>query len=173
MNTGHIEPEGQELTMHHAPHISGQRGFGLVEVLVAAAVFSLGLGSMSLLLLLAVQGTLAPRSDSFAALHARSLADSLRLVPDGEPVVTGGAAACLGPDACTPGEMAASIMGSWQRQVEKDIPTGRGLLCRGSALPGDPCGAADVSAVSISWLEADPDSNGERERRFRIPLPVQ
>lgn len=153
-----------------------QRGFSLVEVAVAAAIFSLGLGGMSLLLLLAVQGTIAPRLETLAAVHARSLAELVRLVPDGIgglPAAGGGTSDCAAGEACPPAAMAATIMESWQAQIERDIPTGRGLLCPDSAPLTTPDGDCDVMAgesVSISWNEADPEAGDTVRRRFAIDL---
>lgn len=146
-----------------------QGGFGLLEVVVAAAIFSLGLGSMSLLLLLAVQGTLAPRSATFAALHARSFVEAMRLVPDGATAAGPAPASCTPAAACSPAEMAASITESWLAQVERDLPTGRGLVCRDSALddacPGD-------GTVAVTWRTTDPDSGAETGYTFALALPL-
>lgn len=147
-----------------------QEGFSLIEVVVAAAVFSLGIGGMSLLLVLAVHGTYAPRSATLAALHAHALADALRLVPDG--VVTGAADAedCGPARACSPASMAASIMESWQAQLKRDLPTGGGLVCRDST-PDDPrCTESHGGAITVRWRDADPESGNEITHEFVLAL---
>lgn len=155
---------------------NGQTGFSLVEVAVAAAVFSLGLGGLSLLLLLAVQGTVTPRLETLAAVHARSLAEAARFVPGGVealPLAGAGPATCTSVAPCPPGVMAATIMESWQQRVEKDIPTGRGLVCRDSVLlssAGGECGGLPGETVSVDWDEADADGDGTAPRRFEIGL---
>lgn len=154
----------------------GQTGFSLVEVAVAAAVFSLGLGGLSLLLLLAVQGTVTPRLETLAAVHARSLTEAARFVPGGVealPLAGAGPAGCSAAAPCPPGVMAATIMESWQQRVEKDIPTGRGLVCRDSVLlssAGGECGGLPGETVSVDWDEADADGDGTAPRRFEIGL---
>jgi len=154
----------------------GQTGFSLVEVAVAAAVFSLGLGGLSLLLLLAVQGTVGPRLETLAAVHARSLAEAARLVPGGVealPLAGAGPAGCTGAAPCPPGAMAATIMESWQQRVEKDIPTGSGLVCRDSvplSSAGGECVGLPGETVSVDWDEANAAGDGMAPRRFEIGL---
>jgi type IV pilus assembly protein PilV len=149
----------------------GQKGFSLIEVLVAAAVVSLGLGGMSLLLLLAVHGTLAPRSATLAALHARSLTDALRLVPDGIVAESAEPGDCADA-SCPPAAMAASIMESWHDRIERDLPTGRGLVCRDSTLPDAGCSETPVGAVRVTWRTTDPETGAEATRALELALPL-
>jgi type IV pilus assembly protein PilV len=149
----------------------GQRGFSLIEVAVAAAVFSLGLGSMSLLLVLAVHGTYAPRLETLAALHAHSLTEALRLVPGAGAADAGEAAACGPGEVCPPTSMAEAIMESWQGQIERDLPTGRGLVCRDSAPDNAGCASANAHTVTVLWREVDPESGNEALRKFLLTLP--
>lgn len=155
---------------------NAQGGFSLVEVAVAAAVFSLGLGGLSLLLLLAVQGTITPRLETLAAVHVRSLAEAARLVPGGVealPLAGTSPEACTEAAPCTPGVMAATIMESWQQQVDKDIPTGRGLVCRDSvplSSAGGECDDAAGETVSVHWDEANADGDGTVPQSFEIGL---
>ena len=161
-----------------AKTLSGtQRGFGLVEVMVAAAILSLGLGSVALLLLLAVQGTVAPRSATLAALHARSMVEAMHLLPDAEPAgeaSAGGAPDCSAGATCSPNAMILSVVESWQRQIGKDIPTGRGLVCRNSspfddAVPG--CDDTGVLAVRVEWRDSARDDGPDLRRQFVLGLP--
>jgi len=149
----------------------GQRGFSLIEVAVAAAIFSLGLGSMSLLLVLAVHGTYAPRLETLAALHAHSLTEALRLVPGAVASDAGETAACGPGEACPPTSMAEAIMESWQGQIERDLPTGRGLVCRDSAPDDASCETVTADTVTVLWREADPESGNEALREFVLALP--
>ena len=152
------------------PGRQGQRGFSLIEVAVAAAFFSLGVGGMSLLLVLAVHGTYAPRSATLAALYAHSLADALRLVPDGFAAGATAPEDCAPGATCTPASMSASIMESWQGQIERDLPTGRGLVCRDSTPVDTACAAVNAPAITIRWREADPESGNETTREFVLAL---
>ena len=149
----------------------GQRGFSLIEVAVAAAIFSLGLGSMSLLLVLAVHGTQAPRSETLAALYAQSLADASRLVPGGDFAAPAGPAECTPTLACSPAAMASTIMESWRGRVERDLPTGRGLVCRDSTPIESSCAAANAGTIRVTWRETDPESGDETTRAYAIVLP--
>jgi len=152
-----------------------QRGFSLVEVTVAAAIFALGLGSLSLLLLLAVHGTIAPRSSTLASLYAHSLIESLRLVPGVEATsVAAGESTECGPAAtCSPADMAGSIMESWQARIGNGIPTGRGLVCRDSTLDdraAPVCDGSGQAIVRILWEEPDP---GDGAGAFALQIPAR
>jgi prepilin-type N-terminal cleavage/methylation domain-containing protein len=150
----------------------GHQGFSLIEVVVAAAIFSLGLGSMSLLLVMAVHGTYAPRSETLAALHAQSLANALRLVPDRGLGGAGEPGNCMAAEPCSPSSMAESFMESWQRQIQRDLPTGRGLVCQGSAPAEATCTTSMANAVTVIWRSPDPESGDETSREFVLGLPI-
>ncbi|MEJ2401788.1 MAG: prepilin-type N-terminal cleavage/methylation domain-containing protein [Xanthomonadales bacterium] len=158
--------------MFEQPARFAQKGFSLVEVAVAAAICSLGLGSMSLLLVLAVHGTHTPRAETLAALQARSLADALRLVPDGAVAPAGEANTCAPTVDCPPAAMAGSIMESWQARIVRDLPTGRGLVCRDSAPDTEPCADATPGAITVRWRDTEPDSGTETTGEFVLALPA-
>ncbi len=51
-------------------------GFSLIEVVIAIAVFSTGLGGLSLLLMLAIQETMASHWQAYAASRAQARCSS-------------------------------------------------------------------------------------------------
>ena len=57
------------------------KGFSLIEVVIAIAVFSTGLGGLSLLLMLAIQETTAAHWQAFAASRTQSVNELLLTLP--------------------------------------------------------------------------------------------
>jgi type IV pilus assembly protein PilV len=158
-----------------------QAGFSLVEVAVAAAIFSLGVGGMSLVLLMSMHGTHLPRSSTFAALHAHTLAETLRALPDADPLaldVSNGGVSCGLDAGCPVDEMAMALMESWQGQIERDIPTGRGLVCRDSTPFGArdtalPCDGSGPRVVTVHWTVPGPDGDAGAGGHFTLDLPAR
>ena len=92
-------------------HHSGRRtGFSLIELTVATAIYSMGLGSLSLMMMVAVQGTTEAGHEGVAALQAASMAEQILMNPGavGHYMIEPGGDPpdCAGGPACTPEEMA-------------------------------------------------------------------
>lgn len=159
-----------------------QRGFSLVELTIATALFSLGMGSLSLLYLLAVQGTLQSRLQTLAVTQAESLSEMALLAPDARErfifPVTGGNAECSYPGLCTPDQITDSFMESWQRQLDDVLPNGGGIVCRDST-PFDgsstnfACDGAGGAVIKVTWEEFDSAGGLPTIHRVinRLPLP--
>jgi len=157
-----------------------QRGFSLVELSVAAAIYSMGLGSLSLMLLLAVHGTTGARHDTMAAMHAASLAEMIAMSSDavGHYVNPAGAATCDPSATCPAAALAASSLTAWQDLVGNDLPNGAGTVCR-DVTPADgtagdaACDGSGGPVVKVFWQT--PGERGqppENHRRVaRVPLP--
>ena len=159
-----------------------QRGFTLLEVAVATTVFSMGLGSFSLLLLLALQGTTESRYQSMAVVRATSMAEMVLMNPDAVghfvnpvPVSSG---SCEADEMCEPGIMAGSDLQGWQTALEQALPGGSGLVCLDST-PNDGtidnagCDGTGSPVVKVFWEEtrAHDDSAVQSRIVTRIPLP--
>jgi type IV pilus assembly protein PilV len=157
-----------------------QSGFSLVELSVAMAVFSMGLGSLSMMLLAAIYGTTEARHQTVATIQANSLAEMIAMSsdafghyispPDSDTV------AC-DEDFC-PGEaMAAGNMIFWQTQLRNELPGGAGLVCRDST-PDDgnsedpSCDGAGAVVIKVFWAESrheDSEDGGQRRLVSRLP----
>ena len=155
-----------------------QSGFSLIELTIAAAIFSTGLGAFSLLLLLAIQGTVESGLQTVAALHARSLAESVRLTPGAVPAFENPSAEsdCPVGSVCMPAQMAAASFLHWRRQLARQLPGGSGLICR-DGTPEDgtaanpACDGGGYLVVKVFWRE--PGDNGvSQERRSVSRLPL-
>lgn len=158
----------------------GQRGFSLLELSVAAAIYSMGLGSVSLMMMLAVQGTMAARHDTAATMHAASLAERIAMSSDafGHFIYPAEAATCEPATACPGGAWAASGLSEWRAGLAADLPSASGLVCR-DATPGDgntadpACDGAGAPVIKIFW-QAPGKRGAEAEARrhvTRLPRP--
>ncbi len=154
-------------------------GFSLVELTVAVAIFSMGIGSFSLLLLLALQGTLESRLQSVAVSQVRSLAESVEMLPTvaGNFPQASSSPACLQGSVCTPMQMAAATLQQWQAQLAREIPGGRGTVCRDST-PADGsvrdarCDGAGDRVVKVFWTEPGASGHEIEDRRMVARLPL-
>ena len=161
---------------------SRRRGFSLVELSVATAIYAMGLGSLSLMMLLAVRGTGTAGDEAAAALHGASLAEMILMhsdaighyaLPSENPAVS-----CDGLDGCSAEEMAAWQLHLWQQKLADDLPGGRGLVCRDST-PHDgevqdpACDGAGGYVIKIFWNLPHSVADGSRiDSRITYPLPA-
>jgi type IV pilus assembly protein PilV len=156
-----------------------QRGFSLIELSVATAIYSLGLGSLSLMMLLAVQGTTEAGLESSATLQVSSLAEMILMNSDavGHYVLPepDGLSACGSGQSCTPAQMAAWQLQMWRERLAADLPGGQGLVCR-DRTPDDgdihdtACDGEGGRVIKVFWRSADttPDPDARPARQVLL-----
>jgi len=159
-----------------------QKGFTLLEISVATALFSMGLGSFSLLLLLAVQGTAETQHRALAVHQADSLAELILMNSDavGHYVypIEAGPNDCAPGLECSPGQLAGSSLARWQQSIGHELPEGRGLVCLDSSpedgSPDNPaCSGTGDAVIKILWREPSSKPGGEVEnKRVVSTLPT-
>ena len=156
-----------------------QSGFSFVELSVATAVFSMGLGSLSLMMLSAIQGTAEARHQTVATTQATSLAEMIAMSSDAyghyvNPLAST-PGACSGA-FCDDAAMAAGNMAFWQAQLHDQLPGGGGLVCRDST-PDDgdlnepACDGQGATVIKIFWEEsrhANSEAGGQRRLVSRL-----
>ena len=141
---------------------SAVSGFSLIEVTLAAAIFSMGLSGLSLFLLTAVTGTAEAGHQTMATTKAGSLAELITLNSEALghyvnplPEV---AEACVELGDCSREQLASLELGAWQRDLSEELPGGRGLVCRDSTpddgdADDDACDGAGGLVVKVFWQE--------------------
>ena len=114
---------------------SCESGFSLIEVIIAAAIFSTGLGGLSLLLLTAVMGTAEAGHQTFASTRATSLAEMIAM----NSAATGHyinpllqAEPCMVGENCSGEQLASADINQWLVELARELPRGSGLVCRDS-----------------------------------------
>lgn len=153
-----------------------QRGFTLLEVLVAIVVFSIGLLGIAGLQVAGMRYTHGSQLRSIATMQAENMADSLRAnrvgVADGHYNITGSMPTTYPTDcsvnSCTPADLALFDLVTWNvaadegkpRESNQDVlPGGAGVVCIDSTPnDGSPSGWAcdntgTVYAVKLVWNE--------------------
>jgi type IV pilus assembly protein PilV len=155
------------------------RGFSLIEMLIAVAIFSIGLGGLALMMLTAVRGTVEARNQSAAAMHASDLAELILMNPSylGHYLIPAGPpAACAVGAGCTDAAWALDGLARWNAELESNLSGAQGLVCR-DATPVDgqldaaACDGIGMAVVKVFWREphqADDAVAGHR----RVVLPV-
>ena len=159
---------------------NGCSGFSLLEVLVAATVFSLGLAGFSALLLASVIGSAQARREGIASMAAASLSEQIRLNPVAlerylnPPEYV--SRICTGDDQCTPEQQADFDFRLWQLELADRIHNARGLVCR-DGTPQDGvegnslCDGAGPLVIKIFWNGQAVDDNGNsRQHRFSLEV---
>ena len=157
-----------------------QSGFSMIEVAVATAVLSMGLGSLSLMMLAAINGTSQARHQTVAATQAASLAEMIALSSDayGHYLTPPGAdVASCESEFCDGAAMAAANHSFWQAQITHALPNGAGFVCRDGSpddgTPEDPaCDGAGAVVIKIFWSDSigDPAQDaGFRRLVLRLP----
>jgi type IV pilus assembly protein PilV len=138
-----------------------QSGFSMIELAVATAVFSMGLGSLSLMMLASVQGTAEASHRTAATTQAYSLAELIAMQSDafGHFIDPPGAAppAC-DQDFCPDEAIAATSIQSWQNHLAGEVPGANGVVCRDSTPDdgdtSDPsCDGSGALVIKIFWTE--------------------
>ncbi len=176
-------------------HVSARKesGFGMVEVLVALVVLSLGLLSMAGLQIISIRSVHSSFIRGQAVLSAYTIADRMRAnrpavrdldgtaigfynsadgatyqAPNDNNCTEGAGAAT----ACTTAEMAAHDLFEWNQSVAARLPNGQGTVCIDSTsndgTPAAPAcdGVGNDYAIKIWWT--DIEQAGATTKRYVV-----
>lgn len=146
-----------------------QRGFTLVEVLVASLILGIGLVGVAGLQALALKNNQSAFMRSQATAMAYDLADRMRSNVVGaiggfyDPGTAELNSDCVTTAGCTPAQIASHDLAEWSGAVSEYLPMGEGFVCIDST-PDDGTGAADPACdgdgteISIKiWWDDDRD----------------
>lgn len=134
--------------------LPAQRGFTIVEALVALVVLAVGMLGIASLYVTTLRASGSATSRMHAINLASDLGDRIRANRTAEAAYAGAAAGtldtCIGTGVtCTDAQMAAHDLAVWQRAIQ-------------DAFPGAPAGVVTVDTaanpttyrIQVSWLEA-------------------
>ena len=157
-----------------------QNGFSLIELSIATAIFSMGLGSLSLMLLTAIHGTAEARHQTVATMQASSLAEMIAMNSDAYGHYIDPPGSEMPPcqeEYCQGEAMATGNMIFWQAQLHNELPGGKGLVCRDST-PDDgdsidpSCDGDGAVVIKVFWEETrheNEEDGGHRRLVSRLP----
>jgi len=151
-----------------------QKGFTLLEVLIALLVLSVGLLGLAGLQLTGLRNNHSAQLRGQATQFAYDMVDQMRANPVGMAASaynspTGASTAnCLTTTGCTPAQMAKHDMSEWEASIAATLPDGKAIIC----LDADPedgtsalkacSGGGSIYAVKIWWT----DDRSGTEKRF-------
>jgi type IV pilus assembly protein PilV len=154
-----------------------QRGFSLIELLVALIVFSVGLLAVAGLQVVSKQANFEAVQRTSASQVAYGLLEDMRL--NGDAIATylgagemgGGtrgdepAPNCSGVSVCTAEQKALHDLWFWEQVLDGDLETSGGVGAGGLTLPtlcitGPAGGSAGVYEVTIAWRGSASLNNG-------------
>lgn len=150
------------------------KGFTLLEVLIAVLVLSIGLLGLAGLQLTGLRNNHSAHLRGQATQFAYDMVDQMRANPVGMAVSAynnpsaSATAACLTTAGCTPAQMAEHDMFEWTTNIAATLPDGDAIVCL-DATPEDGTsgakgcsGGGSVYAVKIWWT----DDRSGTEKRF-------
>lgn len=158
------------MNFHRSYQGSWQRGFSLIEVLIALIIMSVGMLGIAGLY---VHGMQAGRTSLFrhhAVTLAGDVADRIRANPGGavayvdvaNPSAVPGTNCVAGGVDCTPGEMAAQDKFLWDQQANQTLPNGDVTVGYSNAA------VPSLYTVTITWNEA----GANPAPQYQITFPV-
>lgn len=135
-----------------------ERGFSMIEVMIAILVLSLGVLGVLGLIIKSLQFSSSSNYRTLAAQQAHAMAEVLRANPSmlasfsGLPV--GGATpvtSCMQTAGCTSAQWTTTAFGHWKSQLAGMLPRGDGFVCRDSVADNLAVNAVAPAAAN-SWL---------------------
>jgi type IV pilus assembly protein PilV len=136
-----------------------QRGFSLLEVLVAVLILSFGLLGVAALQVRSLQGTQSSNFRSNAAALTQEIVDAIRANRSRAPRYVIG----LGSGASTGGSIADTDLTNWRRRIAEQLPQGQGsvaVVSTATPVPPSASGAPQPASLSvritvtIQWQDA-------------------
>ena len=145
------------------------RGFTLVEALVAMVVLSVGMLGIAALGIESLRASRAALVRTEAVTLATDMADRIRANRAAGAAYAGAAADAAnveceaGGAGCSPAELAAHDLFIWGDAIAGALPDGVGTVTHVDVDPND--GTPAVSVVTISWTEP---GHGQLKYRARV-----
>lgn len=108
----------------HLQRVLGQRGFSIVEAMVALLVLSVGMLGIAGLYVTTLRASGSALYRSHAINFAADMADRIRANPTAGAAYAGAAANnnCAQGASCSPAQLAADDVFRWQQQVAATLP---------------------------------------------------
>ena len=145
-----------------------QRGFSLLEVLIAIAIFSFGLLGLAGLQLVSLSSNQSAGIRSAATTLAYDMADRMKanmagVIAGNYNGIAGADNACEAvhyddahalPATCTVAQLAQDDVYDWKKTIAGLLPAGSGTVCIDSTPSTAACDGMGISyAVRVSWLD--------------------
>jgi type IV pilus assembly protein PilV len=147
-----------------------QRGFTLLEVLIALLVLSIGLLGLAALQGVGLRSSQEAYLTSQASLLAYDLADRVRANPAGVVEYNNFAPVCPDPVPTTP--LVAADLGEWFCAVETLLPDGQATIVGAFVDVPDVIGGFTRYTIRITWEELQQVQAGDARREFQLVIEI-
>jgi len=164
----------------------GERGFTLVEVMVAIAIIGLGMFAVTGLQMQGMQGSRDAAARARSTTLANAMADHIRANPEAhggpdayDQVHKDVESVANAPDChaneCTAEELAQYEFARWDNRLRERLTSGEAVICRdgadgasddGSSAASPSCEGSsdDPYAIKIWWTDSDAQSASDLNR---------
>lgn len=146
-----------------------QRGFTLIETLIALIVLAVGLLGMASLTIHSMQSNQGAYMRSQASVLAYDIAERLRSNHAGATGTTvytqeTAAAPFCGNDGCTPTQQAQLDVSQWRAALQETMPGATASITRATS------GAVTQYQVTISWTDAGESNIASSSFNLRVDI---
>lgn len=137
--------------------VDRNRGFTLIEALVALVVLSIGMLGIAALYVEGLRASRAALVRTEAVTLATDMADRIRANRDagaayeGDPAAAANAECEAGGAGCSPADLAAHDLLIWSDAIAAALPEGAGTVTHEDVDPND--GIPPVYVVTVTWTE--------------------
>ncbi len=140
--------------IHRSPGL-GQRGFSIVEAMVALLVLSVGMLGIAGLYVTTLRASGSALFRTHAINFAADMADRIRANPNAGAAYAGAAADnnCAEGTACTPAQLAADDVFRWQQQVATILPDDGDPATAQTSVVVNGAAAPLNYTITVSWVE--------------------
>jgi len=151
-----------------------QRGFSLIEALVAFMLLSVGMLGVASLQSISLQSGQTAALRTVAVVKAGEILDRIRANPtqiNGYAVSTAGSGTdngCNSGTVCTAGELAADDIYNWKQSLKDALPNNVNTTASIVVTPPGLGGALTNVLVTVNWQERNLDSAGMSNQSYSI-----
>lgn len=164
------------------PMAGGQRGFTLIEVLVAVLVLAIGLLGIAGLQAAGLQMNNSAYQRSQAAVLTQDMADRARANTEGyqtgaydigDPTSVSVTDSCFTTGGCSPTQLAQSDVARWRQTVQELLPGGEATICQddspedGTSETSPACSGSGNYVIKIWWTD---DREGGNKQRYETEV---
>jgi type IV pilus assembly protein PilV len=165
-----------------------QKGFSLIEALVAFLILSVGMLGIASLQTMSLKSGHTAAMRTVAVMKVEEILESMRSNPTviSDPAVISNYAAGpadMGTDngcsqtavpaaACTPAQMAQDEMFRWKRSLIEALPNNAATTATVVITPPAPPATMNLVVVSVNWSERDLDTGNAANMTYSVAVQM-
>lgn len=157
-----------------------QKGFSLIEALVAFLILSVGMLGIASLQTMSLKSGHTAALRTVAVMKVDEILESMRSNPTGLPNYAAGTAD-MGTDNgcsqtsvaaanCTPAQMALDELFRWKRSLIEALPNNAGTTATVIITPPVPPSTMNLVVVSVNWNERDQETGTAANMNYSVAV---